>query len=256
MAQNLELELQRIGLNEREAKVYLAALELGPSPVQKIAQRAGIPRATVYLILDDLRNKGFVTTYDEGKKTFFVAESPERLSGLLDEKEAQLQVQKEAIKKLVPELMSRGQFEKTDRPIVRFYEGAEALKTLIRDNLSHAVKGETIGMLCHDRTEKLLLKAGISWDYLVSRRKQAKISRRLIYTWKDQQPEAKRVAHNAVYIPYKEFPCNADIAISGDRVSIVPYDEPIRGVVIEDNAIADNVRLIFDLLWSAYKKRQ
>ena len=67
MANNLELELQHIGLNEREAKVYLAALELGPSPVQKIAQRAGIPRATVYLVLDDLRSKGFVTTYDEGK---------------------------------------------------------------------------------------------------------------------------------------------------------------------------------------------
>ena len=73
MANNLEIELQRVGLDERQAKVYLAALELGPSPVQKIAQRAGIPRATVYLVLNDLQGKGLITTYDEGKKTFFVA---------------------------------------------------------------------------------------------------------------------------------------------------------------------------------------
>ena len=66
---NLEFELQKIGLDEREAKVYLATLELGPSPVQKIAQRSQVPRATTYLVLDDLQNKGFVSTYKDRKST-------------------------------------------------------------------------------------------------------------------------------------------------------------------------------------------
>src|SRR3990167_11319830 len=101
MENNLEIELQRVGLGERAAKVYLAALELGPSPVQKIAQRAGIPRATVYLVLDDLRSKGFVTTYDEGKKTFFVAESPEKLGDLIDRREDELKKQRQAMEGLV-----------------------------------------------------------------------------------------------------------------------------------------------------------
>src|SRR3989338_4220338 len=102
MISSLELELQRIGLNEREAKVYLAALELGPSPVQKIAQRADIPRATAYLVLDDLRQKGFVSTYDEGKKTFFVAESPERLLVFLKEREVEVKTQREVAQQIIP----------------------------------------------------------------------------------------------------------------------------------------------------------
>ena len=35
-------ELTYLGLAEKEAKVYLAALELGKSPVQKIAEKAGL----------------------------------------------------------------------------------------------------------------------------------------------------------------------------------------------------------------------
>src|SRR3989344_7665668 len=135
MDNNFEIELQRTGLDERGAKVYLAALELGPSPVQKIAARAGIPRATVYLVLSDLQGKGLITTYDEGKKTFFVAESPSQLELLVERREAEFKAQKEAIKNLVPELISRGQFEQGGRPMVKYYEGPNAVKSWLKDNL-------------------------------------------------------------------------------------------------------------------------
>lgn len=229
--------------------MYLAALELGPSPVQKIAQRADVPRATVYLILDDLRNKGFVTTYDEGKKTFFVAESPERLSGLLDEKEAQLQVQRDAIKKLVPELMSRGQFEKNKKSIVKFYEGPQALKAMIRDNLKNAEGKEVLNFFSHDAAESMLKKIGSDWNDLVKLRKREKIKRRIIYTWRDKKPPAEHHVKNAKYIPYKDFPCTADISILANRVAFVPYNDPIRAVAIEDEAVTDALRAVFEALW-------
>lgn len=52
-----------------------------------------------------------------------------------------------------------------------------------------------------------------------------------------------------VYIPYAELPCTADFTVAGDRVAIVPYDDPVRAVVVEDRAIAAGLRSIFDALW-------
>ncbi|MBU2235559.1 helix-turn-helix domain-containing protein, partial [Patescibacteria group bacterium] len=46
---NLETSLIQFGLNSKEASVYLAALELGGSPVLKIAKKAELKRPTVYL---------------------------------------------------------------------------------------------------------------------------------------------------------------------------------------------------------------
>ncbi len=250
MAQDIELELQRVGLSDREAKVYLAALELGPSPVQKIAQRASIPRATVYLVLDELRAKGFVNTYNEGKKTFFVAESPDRLSNLLDERENEIKRQRAAIKQLIPNLMSRGQFKKGERSLVSFYEGPKALKALIRDNLRNAAGGEALGFFSHDDAESMLEKMGVTWDDLVHWRKRDKINRRIIYTWRQKEPPKEHHVKNAKYIPFEDFPCAADISIVANRVAFVPYNDPIRAVAIEDEAVASALRAVFEALWN------
>ena len=61
-------ELTNLGLKDKEASVYLSCLELGPSPVQPIARKAKVVRATTYVILESLMNMGLVTKFKEGKK--------------------------------------------------------------------------------------------------------------------------------------------------------------------------------------------
>ena len=53
--------LSSIGLQQKEAKVYLALLELEQGTVSKIAKLSGLKRPTIYLILDDLIKNGYVT---------------------------------------------------------------------------------------------------------------------------------------------------------------------------------------------------
>lgn len=252
MPENLVHDLRNIGLDEKEAKTYLAILALGPSPVQIVAQRAGIPRATTYVLLGSLRGRGLVTTFKKGKKTFFVAESPEQLVQLVTGRAAEISRQEHLLKSLLPTLKATGQFAGAARPAVRFYEGPEALKALIRDNLGRADK-ETLGIFSRDDAERLLERSRMTWDDLVARRKRAGIRRRVIYTWRKTKPPPGRVRENAVYIPYAEFPCTADVTIVGDRVALVPYDEPIRAVAIEDAAIANALRAVFNALWERAK---
>ena len=79
----IENDLQKIGLTEKEAKVYLAALELGQSTVQQISQKAKVNRATTYVILESLMDKSVIKTLEQGKKRFFVAEGPYALKNVI-----------------------------------------------------------------------------------------------------------------------------------------------------------------------------
>ena len=54
--------LTEIGLNEKQAKVYLAVLELGGSKVTEIAALSKVHRVTVYDILKSLMEKGLVSS--------------------------------------------------------------------------------------------------------------------------------------------------------------------------------------------------
>ena len=50
--------IKDLGLNDKEAKVYLALLKFGEANVSDIADEAGMKRPTVYVILDEIRKKG------------------------------------------------------------------------------------------------------------------------------------------------------------------------------------------------------
>lgn len=249
MSDYLETALQKLGLTTKETKVYLAALELGPSPVQNIAQRAGVPRATTYLVLGDLRTKGLITTFTKGKKAFFAAASPEQLNELLSGRAEALREQERTLTRIVPELLARGQFTGTSRPVVHFYEGARAIRGLIRENLRRGPK-EILSIFSTDDADRLLQRAGITPADTAARRKRAGIQRRAIYTWHTAPPSPGRVQKTARYIPFKSFPITTDITVIGNRVVLFPYDEPVRGVAIEDASIASGMRVLFDALWS------
>ena len=79
----IELELRKLGLKEKEVQVYLAGLELGPSSVQKIAEMAKITRPTTYEIIKILEKKGLFVEIKQKKKRVFIAQSPERILGIL-----------------------------------------------------------------------------------------------------------------------------------------------------------------------------
>src|SRR3989338_1607936 len=249
MENNLEIELQRVGLDERAAKVYLAALELGPSPVQKIAQRADIPRATVYLVLNDLQKKGLITTYDEGKKTFFVAESPSQLEILVEKRGAEAKAQKDTIKNLIPELISRGQFEKGERPMVKYYEGQDTIRSWLKDSFS-GEGGERLAILHYNRAGETLQKLRVSADQVQEMRIKYKVKSRVIYTANKGPIDGYSTPDRpAKFVLPEKCPLEADIVIKGNRIFFAPYNVPLRGVTIEDKAIANSMRMVFEVLW-------
>src|SRR3989344_9484889 len=111
-------ELQDIGLSEKEAKIYSAALELGAATADQLAKHSKIVRSTTYVQLESLMEKGLMSTYEQGKKTFFAPESPELLKRFLAKQKENIGAKENDLASFLPDLLRL--FEGAgERPVVR-----------------------------------------------------------------------------------------------------------------------------------------
>lgn len=126
--------LRNFGLSDKETSVYLALIELGPSSVRLVAEKAEINRGTTYDILKSLIDSGLATYYHKQSKQFFVAEPPEKLLRALEDREEKLSAVKKELKDNLPRLQAI--FERSgNRPAVKFYEGDQGMKQILQDVL-------------------------------------------------------------------------------------------------------------------------
>lgn len=124
----MEEELQKLGLTEHEAKIYLAALSLGPSSAVQLANYTEIKRPTVYLAVKNLIKQGLMHQ-TLGKKNFFVAEKPQKLEKLNKRLRRQVVDAEILLESILPGLIKLPkQYNK--EPKVTFYSGIESIKNV------------------------------------------------------------------------------------------------------------------------------
>ena len=128
----LETLLQRLGLEPSEQATYQTLLDHGSLQASALAKRTGANRATQYLFLKRLIEKGFVTqSLKQGLKVF-TAEPPEKLLRLYDEKIALLQQDQKQFQELLPLLQAK-QRETLITPKFQIFEGADGIKKELKD---------------------------------------------------------------------------------------------------------------------------
>jgi len=123
----IELELRKLGLTEKEVKVYLAGLELGPSSVQEIAKAAKISRPTTYEIIKKLKEKNLFTETKQKGKRVLAAQSPERILGLLRTQKREIEEKEREFIRIIAALEAKYSKEKEG---IKVYKGKEGLKSL------------------------------------------------------------------------------------------------------------------------------
>lgn len=245
--------LEKLGLSEKEANVYLAVLELGASNVQNIAQKAGVNRATTYVILETLAKKGLASSYEKGKKTFFTAENPEQLERLLKRQEDDLETKHQELKKLIPELKAIFNLA-GNKPKVKFYEGMEGLKAMQQDALRASIKaGEIYAFTPLDR----YLESFPQQETVINR-VQRKVRIKVIYTHKNgpvKNASSKKDLRIARFVPRNKFPFESMIDIfPRSTVRIYNFKPTFMGVMIENPQVAKTLKAVFDLAWESAEK--
>jgi HTH-type transcriptional regulator, sugar sensing transcriptional regulator len=247
----LAAKLQSLGLSDKEAKVYVASLFLGPAAVQKIAEQAGVNRATAYVILDQLGEIGLVSQSTEDKKTVFVPEGPEALERWIDSQETLVKSRRSELKTLLPELKQTARAETEDAPVVRFYKGLEGAHAITDYARKKAKPGSEIYSLMNaDEIEKQL-PGHLATN--PSRRLKKRISSRVIYSYAKDLPTDPKILRQTYKI---EHPVIADIDLYEDRASLVTYGEKNTvGILIESKEIVGALRQLFELAWKNQEKK-
>src|SRR3989338_5448141 len=97
-------QLIEFGLSEKEAKIYLALLELEVATVTEVAETAGINRSSTYVVMEALKKKGLVSTSEDKKIQTYSAVSPEMLLEDAKNKAKRADAIKNNINDIVPEL--------------------------------------------------------------------------------------------------------------------------------------------------------
>lgn len=244
----MQQELKEIGLNEDEASVYMAGLELGPATVLEIARKTGLNRTTLYGVTERLMEKRLLTKSLTGKRTLYVAEPPERLTIMLKERLAKLD-------DLLPELISLGR-KGVYKPKIKYFEGLEGVKTVYRDSL-HS-KDKTL--LAFVGVERLNVRSDVLnqfWDReYIPQRKKAQLFGRLIVpdnvegrAFKKKDETSNRESR---LVPATSYNFEGEILIYDNVVAFISYTEDEEyALSLESKAIAKTLRMIWQIVWSA-----
>jgi HTH-type transcriptional regulator, sugar sensing transcriptional regulator len=244
MLDELRQSLYDVGLSQKEADVYLAMLELGPSGVQEISRKASVNRSTTYLILETLIHRGLASTFGKEKKVLFAAEHPDRLLSIVVDELSGVQTKKSRLESAMPKLLAIFNAIE-DKPRVRFFEGAEALDAVRQeivdarepvwevyavDEAAHAtgnLKGE-------ERVKK-------------TRRIQGRL---LMAIKKGFQPlyfEADQVEVRRM--EYDECPFSGSLTLVGKKLYVMNTKAIGMGIVIESEEITGIFRALYEAAW-------
>lgn len=239
-------ELMDLGFDDKEARVYLALLELGPSTAAQIARRAAINRTTSYDILESLAVNGLVNFIGETKVRKYAAESPKKVVSFLQSKIRMAERRLKTANEILPQLLSI--YNTKEKPKVKFYEGTEGMKEAFEDTLTaekeilaYAVGADMFGALGEKYFREYFKK-----------RVARKISVRVIAP---DDEESRAIAANderemriSALIPKDKYYFSVETDIYNNKIMVASWKEKFA-IIIESQEIASAQRKIFELAW-------
>lgn len=236
--------LKSLGLNEKAAKIYLAALSSGLSTVKEIATKAGLKRPTVYLYIEELIKDGLIERVLIGSKERYQAVEPTSLEKRLEHNLRQ-------IREVLPELellRSAGQ----SRPSIKILEGERGLNELYEE-----MRTADSLLFWSDLSawEKKFPNAFTKLSNAIQSKKIQ--TREILPDTKEAKLSSKRyaiTAGNYYSSRIASGPIHNDNAIYNNVVALFRIHEYNLFVVrIEDASIAATMRTLFNMAWKSAK---
>lgn len=243
---NLEKTLQDVGMSDKSAHVYLAALELGEATVQKLSKRANIKRTTIYYLLEELKSWGALIETKRHKKTFFIAEKPATILRLARERFRDLE---ESMPLLEARYNSAFQ-----RPRVYFLYGPQGFKQ-IWDKIFASSEKEYCIITRGENLLDFVREKYILEEIIKQKKRLAISSRQLIpdstYARKivskdSQENRRSKIIPPAFKFPFTQIICKEFVAYISPR-----YEDML--MIVEGDSYAQTQKSIFEVMWTLLK---
>ncbi|PIZ75471.1 hypothetical protein COY05_03865 [Candidatus Peregrinibacteria bacterium CG_4_10_14_0_2_um_filter_38_24] len=229
-------KLVEFGLSEKEAKVYLALMELGEASVTDIARKARVTRTNTYHLLGALLSYGLVVGEQGDSKTMFRAQKPEKLLNFVREKMHKAANSYREAESLMPEFQSlyRDPEQKTK---IRYFDGVEGIMSIYDDTLTTKSK-----ILSYSTSEdKDAALPGFFGEYYEKKAKKG------IETESFVTESGLTKEQNAKMLP-ERFAISSEINIYDNKVAVISLKEK-TGFIVEGKEVADTFKKMFILAY-------
>jgi sugar-specific transcriptional regulator TrmB len=236
--------LRHIGLSEKEAKVYLALLQLGRATAYSVAVKAGLKRPTTYLLLDELVKNGFAYEVPRSLKKMFEAKAPEEVFALARERMKVAESALSSIQALVRKKQGKTQ--------ALYFEGMSGLQQALQYRAKDLKDGEVVGFYAAAvGAPQDALNVANNW--LEEYAKLNIMIRGFVPKddfLKPYHVNDKNANRTFKSLPTKVYSSKVSIEAMADFVRIVDIVSPIpQATIIENTEVAKTIREIFEMLW-------
>lgn len=238
-------ELEKLGLDQKEGKIFLAALRLGSAPLSVIARDAGVKRPTVHYLIPRLLEKGLLAKIPKKKRVYYAAVPPEKLMYVLNE-------QRRLLTLILPTLEGLYRSKPT-HPTVRFYESKEGLETVYEEfftthkTLYSVLSAEQMfAVFSEDDNARLLQHLRDSGGKLIELVHQTPSGERYM------KAEYRKGIGQAKFLS-KDVDFTVDILATDQKVAFFSFPA-LLAVVIDDENIAHSQKSLIRFVWRNIKQ--
>jgi sugar-specific transcriptional regulator TrmB len=240
-------DLQKLGLGEKEAAVYLALLELGTVGSSKIIAQTGLHGQYVYAALATLEQKGLVQHAVERGRKKFSAKHPKTLVRLIDEQ-----------KRLADGLAERLQAQIILPPGQQFevFQGVESFVAHEFELLERVPERSELLIIggSGDQFAKTMGERLSAYETL---RIKKELGVRYVGS-SDQRDDLEKHKRERDFFEYRVLPGLftglVNTNIWPHAVGFNTFGTPVTAFVMENPAIADSYRQFFETLWNLSAK--
>ncbi len=247
MATNMFEFLSRIGISEKEVKVYLYLLSTDSAPPMEIAKETHIKRSTVYVILDELKKSGLVREVEKGHRNSYVAEDPDRIRYLLEDYKVQTEKSIKTLDAILPSMKATMR-RSGEPPLIKYYEGEDAVKNSMDELVGnpHFREEMDYGVFPLELVYDLFRSRNLKKFHNLRFRSNVKF--KALYTADDGELSVDQSKEQeAIKVDPKEHPLSCDISIFRDEVRFHMLGKNIYGIMIKNAELAETLKSLFKM---------
>jgi sugar-specific transcriptional regulator TrmB len=245
----MELEkLREIGLTEGEIKVYNALLYLGECTKTALAKQSGISPSNIYDVTNRLLEKGLISKVEKNKVAHFSPAEPTHLIGFLEQKEKEIEKEKNIISELLPSLLA--EFQKVKETVnVEVFQGWNGMKTIFEDLINECETGCYVFGASKGEPDKQADRFFTKYSKL---RAEKGITTNIIFN-EELRNRKERIS---LFIKSKKYNIKflqqstpAEIMMYNNKACIIILTKEPLIIRITSNEVKDSFKQYFNLMW-------
>ena len=243
--------LKQLGLTEIEANLYQTLLQMGPTTVKDLADRSGVKRITAHFNIESLISKGLVTQTMEGARRKILAEPPDRIESLIQEKQSEILYLKSQFPNILNTIKTHYSSKPSDNEVsIKYYEGKKAVMNIYED----VVKSKELRSYVNCQ----LLTGIFTTNFDLFTRAHKNRNDMEVWEIMEDSKIARKYADqmSKQRYHYKVTPKNLSLSDSvidymmfDGKVAIVDLKSATSGIVISNVNYYNNAKAIFDFIW-------